>query len=75
MKGGNRVSAAKIEGTANGGDRMERRNRPLEIPRRHPDLGRRQFSWVRRNEIGTFRNDRDGRKRKTGPNIPESCRA
>jgi hypothetical protein len=62
MKGENRFSAGKILRIPNDRDWMERQNQPLEVPRRHPDPGRPQFSWGRKNENGIFRNDRDERR-------------
>ena len=70
-----RVNAGKIERTANGGDWTEWHHRLPQVPRYHPAPGRPQISWVRKNEAGTFRNDREGRGRKTRPNIPEAGRA
>ena len=69
------VSGGKIERTPNGRDWKEWQDRRLEVPRRHLTRGRQQIFWVRRNEAGISRNDRDERNRKTEPNIPESCRA
>jgi len=70
-----RVNSGKIERIPNGGDWTERHHRLLQVPRYHRAPEHPQISWVRKNEAGTFRNDKDERREKTRPNIPESGRA
>jgi hypothetical protein len=69
------VNPGRIEKTPNGGDWTKRHRRLLQVPRYYPAPGRPQISSVHKNEPGTFRNDRDERREKTRPNIPESGRA
>ena len=75
MKERNRVSAQKRETAQNRGDLNEWLHQMPQVLARHAGRRRQQIFWGRKNEGGTFRNDRDEPRGKTRTNIPESVRA